>query len=314
MIIANPIYDVVFKRLMEDKRIAKFFIGTLMEEEIEDVWLKPQEMTYPAGAEGLALMRLDFIATIKDENGAYKKVLIEIQKAKNALDLMRFRNYLGEQYKKEDEVETATGKVYTPLPIVTIYMLGYTLHGVESPAVKVAREYIDLITHKVITHKTEFIEKLTHDCYVVQLQRIKGKWHTKLEELLSLFEQDNFVDDKKIVKEYNYEVNDPNAKIMLDILHYEGTDPQRKWVIEQEKEYWRTFYASAGEGFRELLDKFEGVKKEKEEVTKEKEEAVKEKEEAVKEKEETQRALEEEKRAKETLERELEELRRMLNK
>lgn len=28
MIIANPIYDVVFKKLVEDERIAKFFIGT----------------------------------------------------------------------------------------------------------------------------------------------------------------------------------------------------------------------------------------------------------------------------------------------
>ncbi len=27
MVIANPIYDVVFKRLMENERVAKFFIG-----------------------------------------------------------------------------------------------------------------------------------------------------------------------------------------------------------------------------------------------------------------------------------------------
>ncbi len=28
MVIANPIYDVVFKRMMENERVAKFFIGT----------------------------------------------------------------------------------------------------------------------------------------------------------------------------------------------------------------------------------------------------------------------------------------------
>ncbi len=28
MIIANPIYDVVFKKLMENNKVAKFFIGT----------------------------------------------------------------------------------------------------------------------------------------------------------------------------------------------------------------------------------------------------------------------------------------------
>ena len=35
MVIANPMYDVVFKRLMEDNRIAKFFIGTFLEQDKE---------------------------------------------------------------------------------------------------------------------------------------------------------------------------------------------------------------------------------------------------------------------------------------
>ena len=29
MVIANPIYDVVFKRLMENERVAKFFISSM---------------------------------------------------------------------------------------------------------------------------------------------------------------------------------------------------------------------------------------------------------------------------------------------
>lgn len=37
MIIANPIYDVVFKNLMENDRVAKFFIGTLLGQTIETV-------------------------------------------------------------------------------------------------------------------------------------------------------------------------------------------------------------------------------------------------------------------------------------
>ena len=120
MVIANPIYDVVFKRLMEDKRIAKFFIGTLLEQNIENVEVKPQEYTYDGEVDlddpnirkaieakvmerlTIRVYRLDFIATIKTESGELKKVLIEIQKANNQVDLMRFRDYLGEQYKKQD--------------------------------------------------------------------------------------------------------------------------------------------------------------------------------------------------------------------
>ncbi len=68
MIIANPIYNVVFKRLMEDNRIAKFFIGTLLDQTIETVVVKPQEFTYTDELAGLALFRIDFIATVKTQS------------------------------------------------------------------------------------------------------------------------------------------------------------------------------------------------------------------------------------------------------
>ena len=299
MIIANPIYDVVFKKLMEDQRIAKFFIETLMEEPIEEVWVKPQEYTHSTQPKGLALFRLDFIATIKIDNGQFKKVLIEIQKARNVVDLMRFRNYLGEQYKREEAVPTENGNVLTALPIVTIYLLGFQLPGVETPAVKVAREYIDLITHKVIARKTDFIEKLTHDCFVVQLPRIHGRWHTKIEELLSIFEQDFFVDDKETVKEYRYEITDENIQRMVQVLNYEGTDPTSKKEIEAEQEYWRTFYASAGDGYREMLLKLENREKtieENKKVIEESQKTIEEKQKIIKEeriaREQAQKALE----------------------
>jgi hypothetical protein len=78
MVIANPIYDVVFKRMMENESVAKFFIGTLLEEAIESVEVKPQEFTYTDELAGLAVFRLDFVATIKTATGALKKILIEI--------------------------------------------------------------------------------------------------------------------------------------------------------------------------------------------------------------------------------------------
>ncbi len=67
MVIANPIYDVVFKRMMENEKVAKFFIGTLLEQTIEVVSVKPQEFNYTNELAGLAVFRLDFIATIKQK-------------------------------------------------------------------------------------------------------------------------------------------------------------------------------------------------------------------------------------------------------
>jgi len=252
MVIANPIYDVVFKFLMEDERTAKFFIGTLLEETIEQVTVKPQEYVYTDQLAGLAVFRLDFIATIKTQTGEFKKVLVEIQKAKNSIDLMRFRNYLGEQYKKEDEID---GQKIS-LPIVTIYLLGFNLSEIETPVLKVNRQYIDLISHQVIDRKSDFIEKLSHDCFVVQLGRIQGKVQTKLDKLLSVFEQNYFV-ETNTVKEYNHLIDNEDIKRMVDSLHYVGTEPKEKKKIEDEKEAWRTVDAMYQERAQKLIKQLE---------------------------------------------------------
>ena len=45
MIIANPIYNVVFKYLLEDLEIARLFLSRIIGEEIVEVRLQPQEHT-----------------------------------------------------------------------------------------------------------------------------------------------------------------------------------------------------------------------------------------------------------------------------
>jgi hypothetical protein len=252
MIIANPVYDVVFKRLMEDKRIARFFVETLTGESIIDIDLKPQEFTYNDRPPRIAVYRLDFIATIKTAQGS-KKVLIEIQKAKNAVDLMRFRNYLAEQYKKEDEVVVETGKTKMALPLITIYLLGFKLDEIESSVIKVNRQYIDLITNEVLDQKSDFIEKLTHDSYIVQIPRIQPRLQSRLEVLLTIFEQNNFVDDREITKNYTYQVNDEYIKDIVEILHHAGTNPKERVEIEKEQEVLRVFELNSGK-LRQIIE------------------------------------------------------------
>ena len=225
--------------MMENESVAKFFIGTLLEQTIETVEVKPQEFTYTDELAGLAVFRLDFIATIRTETGEKRKVLIEIQKAKNQIDLMRFRNYLAEQYKKEDVINS--NKVI--LPITTIYILGFKIPEIETPCVKVERNYKDLVNNKIIDRKSDFVEKLTHDCFIVQVDRITNNYSTKLEKLLSLFEQQHFIDDKKITKEFKHELDTEDIKLTTEILHFSGTNPEERKKIETEQEAWRTVYA-----------------------------------------------------------------------
>jgi hypothetical protein len=249
MVIANPIYDTVFKRMMESERVAKFFIGTLLNQQIESVEVKPQEFTYTDELAGLAIFRLDFIATIKTEKGELKKILIEIQKAKNLIDLMRFRNYLGEQYKKEDQINNEK----TILPITTIYILGFTLPEIESACLKVERNYIDLILKNLINKRSEFVEKLTHDSFIVQVDRITNRYQTSLDKLLSVFEQNNFIDDKKITKQFSHPMDNEDVKVLTDILHYTGTNPEERKRIEAEQEAWRTVNAMFEDKAKEFM-------------------------------------------------------------
>ena len=258
MVIANPIYDVVFKRLMENDKVAKFFISTLLNQSIESVDIKPQEFTYVDELAGLAVFRLDFIATIKTETGELKKVLIEIQKAKNVIDLMRFRNYLAEQYKKEDIINEE--KVI--LPITTIYILGFKLPEITTPCLKVERNYTDLINNSTINTKSEFVEKLTHDFFIVQVNRITDRYQTKLDKLLSIFEQSNFIDDKKIIKEFNHPTDSEEMDEATKILHYSGTNPAERKKIETEQEAWRTVDAMFEEKEKKLLKELAESKKE----------------------------------------------------
>lgn len=253
MVIANPIYDVVFKRMMENERVAKFFVGTLLNQTIESIEVKPQEFTYTDELAGLAVFRLDFIATIKTEDGELKKVLIEIQKAKNQIDLMRFRNYLAEQYKKEDKINDE--KVV--LPITTIYILGFKLPDIETPCIKVERNYRDLINNIIIEKKSDFVEKLTHDSFIVQVDRITDRYQTRLDKLLSVFEQTNFIDDTKVTKQFKHETDLEEVKIITDILHYTGTDPDEKKKIEVEQEAWRTVNAMFEDREKELIKKLD---------------------------------------------------------
>lgn len=204
MKLANPIYDPVFKYLMEDNRVAKLIISTIIGEEIEELVFRPQERTAQSEKYPIQVYRLDFSAKIKTKEGEHKNILIEIQKAKFAKDITRFRKYLGEQYINTDIIEQDGKEIKTTLPIITIYFLGFELENIQSEAVKINRVYTDAITGKEIHERDEFIEQLTHNSHVIQIPRLKSRHRNKLEELLSFFDQSS---------------KQPNDPYVLNIQH-----------------------------------------------------------------------------------------------
>ena len=208
MHIANPIYDVVFKYLMDDSKIARLFISTIIGEKIISLDFLPQEKVVELENRSLTVYRLDFSAKIQTADG-YKNVLIEIQKAKFATDIMRFRRYLGEQYQKKENVYRTMimGKeTKKAMPILSIYFLGHKLEHITVPIIKVQRQYYDVTTGEEIKQREEFIESLTHDSFIIQIPHLRQKYQTEVEQLLSVFDQKNATSDHHIlnVKEQDF--------------------------------------------------------------------------------------------------------------
>ena len=187
MIIANPIYDSVFKYLLDDNEVARVLISNLLDIKIESLHVEPTETIVIGETRDFTVFRIDFKATISLENNEKQVVLIEIQKAKLDSDILRFRKYLGAQYldNKNTYPENST-KAY---PIYTIYFLGHELaHSQSSPIINVNREYIDNYSKQKLAHKEEFIECLTHNSIVIQIPLFKKFRRNRIEKLLSIFE------------------------------------------------------------------------------------------------------------------------------
>ena len=192
MRIANPIYDVVFKYLLDDEKVARLMLSALLGKDVLELSFRPTEVRqpveHPDGGEWLVL-RMDFAATVGLEDGSRKLVLIEIQKANNAWDVQRFRRYLGSNYCNPENVYVDPAGRSQALPLLTIYFLGEGLEGIDVPVLKVNRHYLDVATGGEVSISDPFVEALTHDSIVVQINRLRGRRRTDLERLLAVFDQ-----------------------------------------------------------------------------------------------------------------------------
>jgi hypothetical protein len=194
MIIANPIYDVVFKYLLDDNRVAKLLLSAIIGEEIVKLEYRPSEIKSELKERTITVYHIDFSARIRSADGFEKLLIIEIQKAKFATDIMRFRKYLGEQYINPNNIQEVNEpkNIYKKaIPILSIYFLGHKLDHIRVPVIKVQREYIDLSTGSTIKEKEYFIESLTHDSFIIQIPYLKQNRKTELLQVLSVFDQSN---------------------------------------------------------------------------------------------------------------------------
>ncbi len=293
MKIANPIYDVVFKYLLEDNKIAKLLISNLLDVKIKKLEFRPQEFSKNFKERTLTVYRVDFKAEIVLQSGKSLVVLIEIQKAKFTADIIRFRKYLGEQYANKNNLIEIDNKLVA-IPIISIYFLGYGLkHNKDVPIIKVKRQYLDSFNDKLLTKKEDFIESLTHDSVIVQIPALKDKSRNDLEKALSVFEQGKHQevsineDDyppkyKEVIRRLLKAVADEEIRktmeiedeILDDMMRKERFMEKQSKALEKKDEEIEKIKEKKDEALKKKDEEIEKLKEKKDEALKKKDEEI----------------------------------------
>jgi hypothetical protein len=278
MLIANPIYDTVFKYLMEDQASAKIFLSTIIGEEIEELLFTPRERTGQVASLGVTIFRLDFSAVILTKEGIRRNVLIELQKSNSGFDIRRFRRYLAENY-HEPNPSIVQGKSKEDrerenpvLPILSIYLLGFPLKElIGRSALRIRRQYEDAVTGETLNVRDDFVEKLSHDCYVLQLSEIHQRRRSKLERLLAIFEQLN-LEVNQHLKEFADQLPE-EFSVIVERLQHAALDETLLKEIELEKEFMNS-WLDQEKALKESKQREEEERRQKEEERRQKEELL----------------------------------------
>ena len=235
-IIANPIYDSVFKFLMEDERAAKVLLSALLKQEVHDLKMRRNEYTN-LNQTRISLFRIDFSARIKNAAGKEQLVLIELQKTWLATETLRFRQYLGTQYLDAENISAEERGTRYGLPIISIYILGHKLGDLQEPVVYVRRRYLDYESREIEQGVPDpFIESLTHDSIIVQIPFLKGRARNHLERLLTVFDQDYRMQTDEHLLQINDEGMDKDTRLLVNRLVMAAASPEIRRGMQVEDE------------------------------------------------------------------------------
>ena len=235
-IIANPIYDSVFKFLMEDERAAKVLLSALLKQEVRELKMRRNEYTNIRQTR-ISLFRIDFSAKIHDSAGKEQLVLIELQKTWLATETLRFRQYLGAQYLNNENVPSGENVGGYGLPIISIYILGHKLGDLQEPVVYVRRRYLDYDSNVIEEGVPDpFIESLTHDSVIVQLPYLRGRARNHLERLLSVFDQEYRVAADEHLLQIDDERMDSEGRLLVNRLVMAAASPEIRRDMQVEDE------------------------------------------------------------------------------
>lgn len=239
--IANPIYDSVFKYLMEDERIAKTLLSALLKKEVVAVEMRRNEYTNGV-RDNISMFRIDFGAHVKEPDGTIRLVLIELQKTWLETETLRFRQYLGAQYSNPENVPSENNKDGYAIPMVAIYLLGHRVGDINVPVLYVKHKAYDYDGNVVTDGIPDpFVESLIHDSIIVQIPLLHGQVNNRLEKVLSVFDQSqkNGSDRHLLnVNDSSFD-DDDDMQYLLRRLLMAAANAQLRQEMNVEDEYFK---------------------------------------------------------------------------
>jgi hypothetical protein len=266
--------------MMEDEKAAKSFLSAIIGEEVLELNFASQEHTIrkPSGKKKkqkkekkedgklcLTVCRYDFSAKIALPGGGFKTVLIELQKAKLASDIMRFRRYLGRNYEDENNVSDEKNERKTR-QIYCIFLLGYDVGIPDRTVICVDYTAKDATTNEDLNVENEFIQSLHHRSWIVQIEQIKQRRRNDLEKLLSIFDQANLTKNHHILNVNDDDFPEQYRLIIRRLrMACESEDIQKE--MEMEDDYFLELQDKEREN-EELKKDIEELKKDNEELKK----------------------------------------------
>ena len=239
--IANPIYDSVFKYLMEDERIAKTLLSALLKKEVVAVEMRRNEYTNGV-RDNISMFRIDFGAHVKEPDGTIRLVLIELQKTWLETETLRFRQYLGAQYSNPENVPSENNKDGYAIPMVAIYLLGHRVGDINVPVLYVKHKAYDYDGNVVTDGIPDpFVESLIHDSIIVQIPLLHGQVNNRLEKVLSVFDQSQKNGSDRHVLNVNDTPfdDDDDMQYLLRRLLMAAADAQLRQDMNVEDEYFK---------------------------------------------------------------------------
>ena len=268
--VANPLYDAVFKYLMEDDRIAKTILTALLKKKVIDVKIRRNEYANLTRRESISMFRIDFAATVLDDDNQPHLMLIELQKTWLPTETLRFRRYLALQYNNEENMLKKEHEKYA-IPMVAIYLLGHRVGKIEEPVIYVNHHAYNYDGKKVEEGIPDpFVESLQHDSIIVQIPLLHGRVNNRLEKVLCLFDQTNVADNKKVIKVDDKQFEgDNDMEYIVRRLQSAAADPDMRYQMNAEDEFFKELEARDS-----LIMEKDGQLKEKDGQLKEKDEML----------------------------------------